>query len=371
MENEKALRIAALDGLRLIAFLLVFVSHFPTGGHPWYFRGWMGVDIFFALSSFLFVSQFEREHQKTGRIAIPSYFIRRFFRIYPLMILFAVYMMWWIGKGTADEWLRILGLILSIDNVIHAFHLAGTGIPLTEHLWSLSYEFQTYLILPAIFLVSTRVQSRTMIALLLGAAAYGGLARFVVSELGAEHPVVYALPFFRPESIVAGLLLAIVKPNWRWQWSAGTALVSLLAFMALPDKPYEGRLAVIFSYPSLGVFCFALIDTAIRSPLRVLLAYPAIAHLGKRTYAMYILHILAITYAMRFLAGRLGAEMSNPAWIAAWCITSLALVVLWSELSFWLVERWTEKLGRRFSHIVSGVGRPSSPTQSSPDRPPT
>ena len=74
-KNKDAERIyfPELDGLRFFAFLLVFIHHHGLFSRIPYFsilhtNGWIGVDLFFALSAFLFTKLLIAEYDKI----IPS-----------------------------------------------------------------------------------------------------------------------------------------------------------------------------------------------------------------------------------------------------------------------------------------------------------
>ncbi len=59
IETQKGIYFPELDGLRFLAFLLVFVHHHPLFSKIpvlsyLHTNGWIGVDLFFALSAFLF-----------------------------------------------------------------------------------------------------------------------------------------------------------------------------------------------------------------------------------------------------------------------------------------------------------------------------
>jgi len=76
--------IKGLDGLRAVAFLLVFFFH----AHFGYF-GWVGVQLFFVLSGFLITGiLLDMKHS----LPMAGYFIkfygRRFLRIFPLYYLY-------------------------------------------------------------------------------------------------------------------------------------------------------------------------------------------------------------------------------------------------------------------------------------------
>lgn len=87
-----------LDGLRTLAFLLVFSAHAGTisPAHPqlpavavalaqWYqdltWYGWTGVDLFLVLSAFLITTILIREEQQFGSIDPKLFLIRRALRI--------------------------------------------------------------------------------------------------------------------------------------------------------------------------------------------------------------------------------------------------------------------------------------------------
>src|SRR5262249_38962919 len=89
-----------LDKLRFIAFLMVFVHHaippqpatYVRMGFPsWIARmvvggitsGAYGVDLFFALSSYLITELLLREYRLTRKIDVTSFYLRRILRIWP------------------------------------------------------------------------------------------------------------------------------------------------------------------------------------------------------------------------------------------------------------------------------------------------
>src|SRR5690606_2476800 len=85
-----------LDGLRFIAFLLVFLHHLPFPSE-WLARspllsrihafGWIGVDIFLVLSAYLLTRLAIEERRHTGRFDVVRFYMRRALRIWPLYFL--------------------------------------------------------------------------------------------------------------------------------------------------------------------------------------------------------------------------------------------------------------------------------------------
>ncbi len=83
-----------LDGWRAIAILLVMSDHVkalqPGRSSPAYVPGLgrFGVEIFFAISGLLICSRLLDEEEKTGKIGLKPFYIRRFFRIQPAALLY-------------------------------------------------------------------------------------------------------------------------------------------------------------------------------------------------------------------------------------------------------------------------------------------
>ena len=140
-----------LDCIRTIAVLLVVVSHLllqlSGGAEPALYSyrtmGRVGVAIFFVHTTLVLMASLERN----GSRAMP-FFVRRVFRIYPLSIaivlLFALMQM---GSTIPIDTEKLLSNLFLVQNITgHA------SLPLP--LWSLPYELQMYLILPALYQLS-------------------------------------------------------------------------------------------------------------------------------------------------------------------------------------------------------------------------
>src|SRR2546422_7560146 len=76
----------ALDGLRAVSVLAVMLHHSGL-----LVGGWLGVDVFFALSGFLITALLLEEHARTGGIGLRRFYARCALRLLPaLLVLVAV-----------------------------------------------------------------------------------------------------------------------------------------------------------------------------------------------------------------------------------------------------------------------------------------
>jgi peptidoglycan/LPS O-acetylase OafA/YrhL len=148
-----------LDALRFFAFLCVFCFHrmdyVPTDPirNLWAFRigtvGAFGVPVFFLLSAFLITELLFRERERTGRIHISSFYMRRILRIWPLYFLafFGLALLNHFVRGTGTDDPRAwLAFTFFAGNwyILHHGWIAGSVDPL----WSISVEEQFYIVIP-------------------------------------------------------------------------------------------------------------------------------------------------------------------------------------------------------------------------------
>lgn len=146
-------RIPSLDGLRGVAVSLVLLAHsisargLPVTG---VYRvlvdlATVGVQFFFVLSGFLITWLLVQERQRTGRIALGHFYMRRSLRILPPAYLFIVT----VAVASALGW-----VVLRPGDLVHAltftvnFHQDRAWA--LGNLWSLGVEEQFYLIWPLV-----------------------------------------------------------------------------------------------------------------------------------------------------------------------------------------------------------------------------
>lgn len=153
-------RTKGFDGLRCFSILFVIIGHaqilrlstfqpYVQDNVSYLFSGGAGVNIFFTLSGFLITSLLLNEKEKTGRISIKYFFIRRFLRLLPPIIPFFIAIAFFMSMGYIREtYLGLAASVMYLYNFIPKAKLFYSAE--LSHTWSLAVEEQFYLTWPFI-----------------------------------------------------------------------------------------------------------------------------------------------------------------------------------------------------------------------------
>jgi len=315
--------VAALDGLRGIAILLVISSHYT--GEP--LGGGYGVDLFFVLSGFLITTLLLEERAATGRVGLGSFYVRRARRLFPaLAVVLCAYLVYnaILGRdalGTVADYGLYFGNIYYV--ISHQPDNTGLG-----HLWSLAEEEQFYLVWPVLLLVLARVRRPAywIAALVLALVAY----RSALILNGASMTRLYRAPDTHSEGLLLG---------------AGLAFLRQQGFMA---GEWAGKLGLALAIPAavagawkLGLPVFELgavllVAAAVgRTEIARALSIRPLVWLGALSYSLYLWHF-PVLWAF-------GAHDR---------LAALGLSFLLAWLSYRYVERPFRRRGRRLEPTV-------------------
>ncbi|MBA8989000.1 peptidoglycan/LPS O-acetylase OafA/YrhL [Curtobacterium pusillum] len=151
-----------LNAMRAVAVLSVVAVHslgIPAGG-------WVGVDVFFALSGYLIVRSMLSEWLRTGHVAVGAFFRRRFWRLFPaavttLVVVSAAAVVALRSSLAAsvvsDSGAAALGVVNWVFLGRDAdYWAAASATSPVQHFWSLSVELQYYAAFPLLLLVVRR-----------------------------------------------------------------------------------------------------------------------------------------------------------------------------------------------------------------------
>jgi peptidoglycan/LPS O-acetylase OafA/YrhL len=140
-DSRLAGHLPTLDGWRGVAVLLVIAYH--AFGVQFYQLGAAGVSIFFSLSGFLICNRLLAEYNRTGRIELGAFYVRRGFRILPPAFAYLAVLTAATPIAADDLWSCVF--------FWRNYHLGGGWY--TGHFWSLAVEEHFYLILPGMLAV--------------------------------------------------------------------------------------------------------------------------------------------------------------------------------------------------------------------------
>ena len=359
----KSLYLPSLDGLRFLAFIVVFFHHMPAPNIPILRQlhefGWAGVELFFVISAFLFFHLLKAEAAMAGTISIPNFYLRRGLRIYPLMTFYPIAVILFVAIATTDhiDWSGMLVQFVALMGMAQNFLTWITGysmaIPWTAHLWTLSFELQIYLIIPFAFIAFLRIGRRAFI-LALAAAWLGAIAlRSIFIYFHAAHPVIWVTPFLRPESILVGLLLAIGAFRSTKTATVVVVAVAAMAMLIRGRNVQDIGLWTLAIYPLVAIIAGCILWLATNLPaVSAVLSVRPLRFLGKISYGLYVFHVIGIHCAL-LGAEKLGirpAGMLHYSFVFGW---ALALTLAMAAASYYLLERRFLYIKERFSKVVS------------------
>ncbi len=156
-----------LDGMRALAVVAVMVYH---ANPNWLSGGFLGVEVFFVISGYLITLLLMAERERTGRVDLVDFWIRRARRLLPALFVMLFLLMAYMAIFKDDVLGQVRGDIVAgltyVSNwyqiwVGQGYSATGDFAPL-RHLWSLAVEEQFYLLWPIVMLLLARGGTRKL-----------------------------------------------------------------------------------------------------------------------------------------------------------------------------------------------------------------
>jgi peptidoglycan/LPS O-acetylase OafA/YrhL len=296
--------VQSLDGLRALAILAVMVYHARL---PGWRVGWLGVDLFFALSGFLITHLLVREHQRAGRVSLLRFWGRRFLRLMPIYWLFVACITFFVLRGAGgwngdEHWTR-WRYVASLWGYFANYAPLDLWQPYQEisgPLWSLSVEEQFYFIWPLLCALALRTRRPWVLGWTM-LAAVAVCRVFVTDEL-----VVQTRIYTRGIGIVTGCAVALAlgrgMPDslgrlMRSQAARWVAVALCILFFAAAEwlaharedltdtwRPLTWGAAIVFP-PLVAMLWYGPRDRIAR-----FLSLAPLAYVGRISYGMYLYH---------------------------------------------------------------------------------
>jgi len=354
-------RIGDIEGLRAFSVLIVVLHHANGNLITWadnpyintffsYFGGWVGVDLFFAISGFVIAKNLlpalSSADSRQGFFSVCiDFWVKRAYRLLPSAWLWLVLSMLCVvflnesgvwGSFRAN-WQSTLAALLNIMNV-HAAETFGQGKVANFIYWSLSLEEQFYLILPLAFFA------------LRSYFGYAVLALFVFSLLNPADSLFEMM--FRVHAILGGVLLALVyrsdlyrlfEPKFLGESRLAKYSVLLFLCLLLVSLGAKSLHVTQWRVSLIAIIAILLVYIASHNKDYILPKTPWLKGLiiwcGARSYSIYLTHIPSF-FLTREIFLRLNQwgydfqEMERSLMV----VSAIVLVIGFSELNYRLVE---------------------------------
>ncbi len=309
--------------------VVAFHSHVLLGG-------FIGVDLFFALSGFLITSLLLHERKTYGDIHLGAFWARRALRLAPALVVavaFAIVASTYLGQELRALW--VAASLTYTSNFVIAF---GDTYPigLVSHTWSLAMEEQFYLLWPLILGAASRWGARAVAGTAGVLSVLAVVLRFVYTASHTGDPQLWVRIYFGPDmrldviagGCVAGALLGLGPSPSRAATRAiavaaavGTVALTAIA-LSVPIREYA-RSPLLITVTSLSAT--AVVVGAAKLPaLARVLSTPPLVGLGKISYGLYLVHVILFPLMME-----------QPLWMRWFVAIVLAAAsYLWIEKPF-------------------------------------
>jgi peptidoglycan/LPS O-acetylase OafA/YrhL len=357
--SRQALHIPSLDGMRAVAFFVVFLAHARLWTR---FPGNFGVTMFFFLSGFLITTLLRMEAEDTGRVSLKQFYLRRVLRIFPpfYLILGTTVVLISAGVLVGDAWLTpVASQMVHLANFRIIFG-GYAGYPLgTYAYWSLAVEEHFYLVFPLTYIFMRRYLpgARRQALFLAGICVAVLLWRCVlVFALDASKDRTYIATDTRVDSILFGCILAlfgnpvldrvrIPERLLKWVLLPASILVLLVTFAFTSPVLKETVRYTLQGLALYPIFIAAILYPA-WGPFR-LLNLGFVKFLGLLSYSLYLLHEIIIY----------NIYPKIPATSLVQAAVALAISVALASLIYYVIERPCARLRKRLSYRFAGPAR--------------
>ena len=311
------MRIKWFSLIRITGLLLVLLYHFFQTVFP---GGFFGVDVFFTFSGFLITSLLLEEFGQKGKIDILGFFRRRFYRIFPpvvLMILVVMPFTFLVRQdyiaGIGSQIAGVLGFMTNFYEMLTGGSYESQFIPhLFVHNWSLAVEVHYYILWGlAVWFLSKRVKSSGQLrglVFLLSSAVFiiGFLSMFIGSFIVSSYSTLYFSSFTHVYPFFLGSILAslvgvrqtttlVKRLNNTWDlkktllvFGAGLGVLLLLTFFVKFNYLFAYLLGFLLA--SLAALLMIVAARLLHEKTPTIEEPKVISFLADTSYAVYLFH---------------------------------------------------------------------------------
>jgi peptidoglycan/LPS O-acetylase OafA/YrhL len=362
-------RIDEFESLRGVMALWVLLGHvastfeIPVLDHRWWWTllesNLKAVDVFIILSGFVIFHLLQARHEP-----LFSYIYRRFLRLFPaylVCLLISIAMvrpslqaLQALGAETAHNavriqiftdslnhfWAEVLAHLTMLHGVVPNRLLPSKDYAFIGQAWSISVEWQFYLLAPFAFALAKDRQGRSLVLLAVSIGILVIAARYFGEGFIGAHAAYFAIgcaSFFLWKS-KSELLLRFAKHS--------NLLIPLITILIVVVFPNQFQFAIWFCVLA---SCLTVRksgnEQVIARSISSLLKIPPLRWLGRISYSFYLIHMIAL-YGMLWLLRN--SNMSQMNLMLSTLAGTLVITLIAAHFSYQWVELPFIELGRRF-----------------------
>ena len=323
-------------GLRGIAVLGVIIYHFNKSVLP---SGFLGVDIFFAISGYVITSSLFKNNFSNFSKFLLSFYNKRFQRLFPALVLYVLIFSLLISFFDPDPQFSLRTGFTSLFGVSNLYLFKqssdyfsqSSDLNIFNNTWSLGIESQFYLIFPFVFWFTGLKRGNSanikFFVTTLSIVSIASLINFVYFYQ-TNNPYSYLLISSRFWEIASGSISFLISQNKTFQISFLTKLPTFPIFLIL-----------------VGLFWMPIIYAPISTLFTIILTNLLILNTGKDDYIYKfltnsILKILGlISYSLYLWHWGILSLSRWTIGITWWTIPlQIVLIFIFSYLSFRYLE---------------------------------
>ncbi len=387
MQN-KSMRITSIDGMRAVFALWVVVGHVigNTGltksdfsiGFKYVLTGTYAVDLFIIISGFVIFFLLDKKKEKYS-----PYITRRFFRLFPVsFILFLIaipactlipdnaesYAHLFVSKpfphlSYLDSWwanieLHVVSHLLMLHGMIPETVLPTAPIAFLPLAWSISLEWQFYLLAPLFFYMSKRLLiEKENYA---GAIAFLFFTLFAAIIIKAVYPTVLRGAFlpYKIHFFIIGWASYFLSRYLSFK-NVDRDLVLLICLLIASVIAYttKAHYRVNGSFPFvIWLLLFPFVITSKKgwlvARLSPILDNKTITYVGKISYSIYLSHRLLIIFIMKAVSP-FAHELNSMQFLWILMPTTIISTLVASAFLYRFIEAPGMKLGAKISHYFT------------------
>jgi peptidoglycan/LPS O-acetylase OafA/YrhL len=319
-----------INGLRAIAVIAVVLFHFKITGFS---GGFVGVDIFFVISGYL-MTKIIYTKLEDNSFQLSQFYLARSRRIIPALACVCLLLLvglWWVLPPSEMILFarQVATSITFVSNILYWRESGYFDVTSHEkwllHTWSLSVEWQFYILYPVALLLVKRFLSIASVRWILLVAAFGSFALSAMLPLRWADAGFFLLPTRAWEMLAGGLIFLFPRAFSKAQSIVLEILgfvliVSSVVFLA-PIAQWPGWQAMI---PVIGA---VMVIYAARNE-SIVTGNGVLQFIGTISYSLYLWH-WPIYVGLYYL----GAHES-----ALWIIVGITLSILCAVGSYYVIE---------------------------------